>query len=82
MKPLLEVLSAVLGGQALQDGPILMAADAKASHTAKQSGLLYGDLIRDAIDDLADPGPHSCDTIRAAYYLGLQMGWRAAQRFR
>ena len=35
-----------------------------------------------AIDELTHPGPCSRDTARSAYYLGLQVGWRAAQRLR
>jgi hypothetical protein len=82
MMPLLDVLSALLGADSIEDEiPTLMAADARAGRILKNHGLLYYEPIRDEIHELADPRSPD-DPVRAGYYLGLQMGWRAAQRLR
>jgi hypothetical protein len=83
VKPLADVLSALLGRAAIEnDMSILMATDARAARAIKAAGILYSDAMRDEIDALANPGPCSADAVRAAYYFGLQIGWRAAQRMR
>ena len=59
-----------------------MAADARAARLPRMYGVLHGDAVQAAIDDLTGPDPFPHDATRAAYYLGLQVGWRAAQRLR
>jgi hypothetical protein len=59
-----------------------MATDARAGRLLKENGLLFSDPVRDEIEELSEAAAHTCDPLRAGYYLGLQIGWRAAQRFR
>ena len=83
MTTLIDHLRALLGGNSLAtEIALLTAADARASRLPREHGVLYSDAIHAAIDELTHPGPCSRDTARSAYYLGLQVGWRAAQRLR
>jgi hypothetical protein len=83
MTPLIDCLRAFLGGISLaEELPLLTAADARAAKVLREHGVLYCGAVRSAIDDLAPPGPCASEQVRAAYYLGLQTGWRTAQRFR
>jgi hypothetical protein len=80
---LIDCLRAMLGGNALtSEIPLLTAAEARAAKLPREHGVLYSDAVEEAIDEIADPGPCSRDATRAAYYLGLQVGWRVAQRLR
>jgi hypothetical protein len=82
MTPLCEHLRALLGEQALaQDIALLTAAEARAARLPRHHGVLFSPAVQEQID-LLDPGPGSPDTSRSAYYLGLQVGWRVAQRLR
>jgi hypothetical protein len=81
MTTLVDHLRTLLGGSSLAaDIPLLTAADARAATVPRRCGVLYSETVQGAIDQLAVP--HSGDTARAAYYLGLQVGWRVAQRLR
>jgi hypothetical protein len=83
MTPLIDCLRALLGGIFLTtELPLLMAADARAAKLSREHGVLFSDATRSAIDELTQPGPCACEQVRSAYYLGLQVGWRTAQRFR
>ena len=80
--PLLDALRTVLGASCASEASILDGADARAKKVIKEHGLLYSPGIEAEIDSLATSGPCCRAEKRAAYYLGLQLGWRAAQRFR
>jgi hypothetical protein len=83
MTTLNEHLHAQLGDQALtSEASLLSATDARAARLPRHHGVLYSDAVRDAIDQLADPAACAGDMARSAYYLGLQIGWRVAQRLR
>lgn len=79
--PLLDALRALLGAKQLAtEANILSATDARSSKLLKDNGLIFSNAVQTEIETLVEPGV--CSTERAAYYLGVQMGWRAAQRFR
>lgn len=83
MTSLLDHLRALLGGYALgSEVALLTAADARAARLPRTYGVLHSDAIQGAIDEIAGFEPAPRDLTRAAYYLGLQVGWRAAQRLR
>jgi hypothetical protein len=83
MTTLIDHLRALFGGKSLMaELSLLTAADARAAKLPSEHGVLYSDAVHDAIDQLTHPGPCSRDTARSAYYLGLQVGWRTAQRMR
>lgn len=83
MITLIDHLRALLGGNSLAtEIALLTAADARASRLPREHGVLYSEAVHDAIGELTHPGPCSRDTARCAYYLGLQVGWRVAQRLR
>jgi hypothetical protein len=83
MITLTDHLRALLGGNAMAtEIALLTAADARASRLPREHGVLYSDAVHNAIDELTYPGPCSRDNAKCAYYLGLQVGWRAAQRLR
>ncbi len=84
MTPLLDHLRALLGSKSLaEDEPLLTAADARAAKLPREHGVPHSRAVQDTIDELArSSSPCKFDSARAAYYLGLQVGWRAAQRLR
>jgi len=83
MTPLVDCLTALVGGSQLtSDLPLLTAADARAAKLPREHGVLYGDAVLETIEQLSTPGPCVRDSLRAAYYLGLQIGWRTAHRLR
>ena len=83
MTTLIDHLRALLGGKSLAtELSLLTAADARAAKLPGEHGVLYSEAVHEAIDQLTHPGPCSRDTARSAYYLGLQVGWRTAQRLR
>jgi len=88
---LLDVLRALVGAmRCAGDADVLMLTEARARKLLNENGVLYGDRVQAEIDVIAVPRPWPGEEIRtahyagvrAAYYLGLQIGWRAAQRFR
>lgn len=80
MTPLCEHLRALLGKDALAtEIALLTAAEARAANLPRHHGVLYSEAVQEEIDEL-DAGADSA--IRSAYYLGLQIGWRVAQRLR
>lgn len=82
MTALCEHLRALLGGQALaNDIALLTAVEARAAQLPRHHGVLFSPAVQEQIDLLAQ-GPGSLDASRSAYYLGLQVGWRVAQRLR
>lgn len=83
MTTLIDHLRALLGSNTLAaDVSLLSAADARASRLPREHGVLHSKAVQDAIADLAMSPGCSNDLTRAAYYLGLQVGWRVAQRLR
>jgi hypothetical protein len=83
MIPLTEHLRALLGSNCLStDEPLLTAADSRAAKLPREHGVLHCKAVQDAINELAGSSPCKFDATRAAYYLGLQVGWRVAQRLR
>jgi len=79
MIPLIDHLRALLGSNSLStDEPLLAAADSRAAKLPREQGVLHCKAIQDAVNELAGSSPSRFDT-RAAYYLGLQVGWRVAQ---
>jgi hypothetical protein len=83
MIPLLDHLRALLGSNSLSaDEPLLTAADSRAAKLPREHGVLHCKAVQDAINELAESSPSKFDATRAAYYLGLQVGWRVAQRLR
>ena len=83
MTTLIDHLRALLGGKSLTtELSLLTSADARAAKLPSEHGVLYSEAVHDAIDQLTHLGPCSRETARSAYYLGLQVGWRVAQRLR
>jgi hypothetical protein len=83
MIPLIDHLRALLGSNSLSlDEPLLTAADARAARLPREHGVLHCKAVQDAIDELGGASSSKFDATRAAYYLGLQVGWRVAQRLR
>jgi len=83
MIPLIDHLRALLGSNSLSaDEPLLAAADSRAAKLPREHGVLHCKAIQDAVNELAGSSPSKFDATRAAYYLGLQVGWRVAQRLR
>jgi len=83
MTTLIDHLRALLGGYVLtREIALLTAADSRAARLPRTYGVLYSDAVQEAIDEISDPESCARDMTRAAYYLGLQVGWRAAQRLR
>jgi hypothetical protein len=83
MTTVIDHLRALLGGKSLAaDLSLLTAADSRAARLPREHGVLYSDAVQEAIGELAHPGQCLRDEARAAYYLGLQVGWRAAHRLR
>lgn len=81
MKSLPDVLRALVGAQAVAaDAPLLTAAEARTAKLIREHGVLYTEAVEDEIALLVSSGPATHEQRRVAYYLGLQMGWRAAQR--
>src|SRR5262249_54103670 len=82
MTLLCEHLRALLGNEAIAaEIALLTAAEARAAKLPRHHGVLYSEAVKDEIDQL-DSGPTATTTSRSAYYLGLQVGWRVAQRLR
>ena len=83
MIPLTDHLRALMGSNSLSgDEPLLAAADSRAAKLPREHGVLHSKAVQDAIGELTESSPSKFDATRAAYYLGLQFGWRAAQRLR
>lgn len=85
MTPLCEHLCALLGNEALaSEIGLLTAADARAAKLPRHHGVLYSGAVQAEIAQLASgtPAPDIAQSSRSAYYLGLQVGWRVAQRLR
>jgi hypothetical protein len=83
MTPLVDHLRALLGSNSLAaDASLLAAADARAAKLPREYGVLHSPAVQDAIRELAASDRCACENTRAAYYLGLQVGWRVAQRLR
>ncbi len=83
MTPLIDHLRALLGNNSLaSDMSLLAAADARAAKLPREHGVLHSQAVHDAIRDLTASHTCACEDTRAAYYLGLQVGWRVAQRLR
>jgi hypothetical protein len=81
MTPLIDYLRALLGGALLaKEVALLEAADMRAAKLVRTHGVLHSKAVDEAIRDMTRPEPCACHETRAAYYLGLQTGWRAAQR--
>ncbi len=88
---LLDVLRALVGAaRCADDADVLMLTEARGRKLLNENGVLYGDRVQAEIGVIAAPRVWPSEEIRtahytgvrAAYYLGLQIGWRAAQRFR
>lgn len=82
MMQLLQALQTLLGASCTTEAAVLDAADRRAARVIREHGLLYSPGIAAEIRGLATSGPCVQSEQHAAYYLGLQLGWRAAQRFR
>jgi hypothetical protein len=83
MTPLVDYLRALVGANALtQDGDLLAATDACAAKLLRAHGVLHSAAVQTELDDMR--AHESCERRRErlAYYLGVQIGWRAAQRLR
>lgn len=83
MTPLADYLRALVGADALaEDGELLAATDARAAKLLRANGVLHSSAVQEELNELAsrEIGGHRRD--RLAYYLGVQIGWRAAQRLR
>jgi hypothetical protein len=81
MTPLIDHLRALLGGALLaKEAALLATADMRAAKLVRTHGVLHSKAVDEAIREMTPPEPRGCDETRAAYYLGLQTGWRAAQR--
>jgi hypothetical protein len=79
MTTLIDHLRALLGSQSLAtETPLLTAADARAARLPREHGVLHSKAVQDAIDELSASSTSPSEATRAAYYLGLQIGWRGA----
>ncbi len=84
MTTLIEHLLVLLGSNTLAaDVSLLTAADARAAKLPREHGILYSKAVQQAVEELTtSASTGESDATRAAYYLGLQVGWRIAQRLR
>lgn len=83
MTTLLDHLRACLGEETLAtDMSLLMATDARAARLPRHHGVLYSPAVDAAIAQLSQPEVRTDAAVRSAYYLGLHVGWRVAQRLR
>jgi len=83
MTPLVDHLHALVGADALaQDAEILAATDARAAKLLRAGGVLHSAAVQTTLDDMASHESSVQRRDRIAYYLGVQVGWRAAQRLR
>lgn len=83
MTPLVDHLYALLGRDALaEDGELLADADARAAKLLRTKGVLHSDAVQAALDEMTSRPACLRPRERVAYYLGMQIGWRAAQRLR
>jgi len=83
MTTLIDHLLVLLGSNALADDvSLLTAADAKAAKLPREHGVLHSSAVQHAVEELTASATAASDGTRAAYYLGLQVGWRIAQRLR
>lgn len=81
MMPLLDQLHALVGGDALaEDASLLAAADARAAKLLRSGGVLHSTAVQVALDEMVSEAPETRRRDRVAYYLGVQIGWRAAHR--
>lgn len=81
MKSLSDAIRALMGAHAVSaDAPLLTAAEARTAKLIREHGVLYTEAVEDEIASLVSSGTWTHEQRRAAYYLGLQAGWRAAQR--
>jgi hypothetical protein len=79
--PILDFLRVLLGGaETAYDAAILSATEARAKKLLNLNGLRYSDAVKNEIHIISDCGPSTVETERIAYYLGVQMGWRARER--
>lgn len=80
--PILDFLRVLLGGpDSAYDAAVLAATDARAKQLLKENGLRFSDAVKREIDALSG-GPCERERLRAAYYLGVQVGYRTATRLR
>ena len=86
MTALIDHLRALLGANSLAtEASLLTAADSRAARLPREHGVLHSKAVQDAVNELVTSSASNAsasDVARAAYYLGLQVGWRAAQRLR
>ncbi len=83
MTTLLDHLRAWFGEDALAaEMPLLVATDAQAARLPRHHGVLFSPAVSSAISQLTPPEPGTDAAVQSAYYLGLQVGWRVAQRLR
>jgi hypothetical protein len=83
MTPLIDYLRALLGSMLLaKEVALLEVADMRAAKLVRTHGVLHSKAVDEAIREMTRPEQGACDETRAAYYLGLQTGWCAAQRLR
>lgn len=81
--PILEFLRVLVGGaEAAYDSTILSATEARAKKLLNQNGLRYSDAVKNEIEAICDSAPCHRDQLCVSYYLGVQMGYRAATRLR
>ena len=80
---LLDVLRALMGAsRCAADADVLMLTEARGRKLLNENGVLYGDRVQAEIDVIAVPRVWPSEEIRtahytgvrAAYYLGLQIG--------
>jgi hypothetical protein len=83
MTTLLDHLRAWFGEEALEpEIRILVATDARAARLPRHHGVLYSPAVDATIAELAPSELGTDAAVRSAYYFGLQVGWRVAQRLR
>jgi hypothetical protein len=83
MTPLADHLRALVGADALaEDGDVLAATDARAARLLRANGVLHSSAVQAELNEMAAREAGGDRRERLAYYLGVQIGWRAAQRLR
>jgi hypothetical protein len=78
--PILDFLRVLLGAsESGYEAAILAATDARAKQLLRENGVRFSDAVKREIDAISG-GPCHRDQLCVSYYLGMQIGYRAAKR--
>jgi hypothetical protein len=83
MIPLIDYLRTLIGGALVaSEAALLGTADMHAARLVRMHGVMHSKAVDEAVREMTLPEQCACAETHAAYYLGLQVGWRAAQRLK